>query len=68
MFLDAHFRCLQASGDSIVDHLQAALFKAEQEVGQLRDQVFQLQSQADKLFESNSSQGMLSPYDAHGPG
>ncbi len=40
-------------------HLQAALSKAEEEVAQLRDQVFQLQPQADKLFESDSSQGML---------
>lgn len=51
-----------------MDHLQAALFKAEEEVGQLRDQVFHLQTQADKLFKLNSSEGMLSPYDAHGPG
>jgi hypothetical protein len=43
-----------------VDHLQAALFKAEEEVAQLRDQVFQLQTQADKLFESDFSQGILS--------
>lgn len=60
IFLDAHFRLLQASGDSIVDHLETALFKAEEEVVQLRDQVFQLQTQANKLFESNFSQGMLS--------
>ncbi|KAF8495682.1 hypothetical protein F5888DRAFT_533368 [Russula emetica] len=46
----------EASGDSIVDHLQAALSKAEEEVAQLRDQVFQLQTQANKLFESNFSQ------------
>jgi hypothetical protein len=43
-----------------VHHLQAALFKAEEEVAQLRDQVSQLQTQANKLFESNFSQGMLS--------
>lgn len=52
-------------------HLQAALIKAEEEIAQLRDQVFQLQTQANELFESNFSQGMLhmiSPYDAHGPG
>ena len=41
-------------------HLQAALFKAEEEVAQLRGQVSQLQTQANKLFESNSPQGMLS--------
>jgi hypothetical protein len=47
-----------------VHHLQSALFKAEEEVAQLRDQVFQLQTQANKLFdfESNFSQGMLSYY------
>jgi hypothetical protein len=45
-----------------VDHLQAALSKAEEEVAQLRDQVFQLQTQANKLFESKFSQGMLSYY------
>jgi hypothetical protein len=43
-----------------VHHLQAALIKAEEEVAQLRDQVFQLQTQANELFESNFSQGMLS--------
>lgn len=43
-----------------MDHLQASLFKAEEEVAQLRDQVFQLQTQANKLFDSNFSQGMLS--------
>jgi hypothetical protein len=43
-----------------VHHLQAALFKAEDEVAQLRDQVSQLQTQANQLFESNFSQGMLS--------
>ena len=41
-------------------HLQVALFKAEEEVAQLRDQVFQLQTQANKLFETDFSQGMLS--------
>ncbi|KAI0272888.1 hypothetical protein BGY98DRAFT_1099725 [Russula aff. rugulosa BPL654] len=46
----------EASGDSIVHHLQAALFKAEEEVAQLRDHVSQLQTQANKLFESNFSQ------------
>lgn len=40
-------------------HLQADLFKASEEVAQLRDQVFQLQTQANKLFESDFSQGML---------
>ncbi|KAN0118483.1 hypothetical protein V8E52_005213 [Russula decolorans] len=46
----------EVSGDSIVDHLHATLLKAEEEVAQLRDQVFQLQTQANKLFESNFSQ------------
>lgn len=41
-------------------HLQAALSKAEEEVAQLRDQVFQLQTQAIELFESNQSPGMFS--------
>jgi hypothetical protein len=43
-----------------VHQLQVALSKAEEEVAQLRDQVFQLQTQAIKLFESNPSQGMFS--------
>ncbi len=41
-------------------HLQAALSKAEEEVAQLRDQLSQLQTQANKLFESSPPQGMLS--------
>ena len=51
-------------------HLQAALSKAEEEVARLRDQLSQLQTQANKLFESNPSRGMrvcvhvISPYDA----
>jgi len=45
----------EASEDSIVHHLQAALSKAEEEVAQLRDQLSQLQTQANELFESDPS-------------
>lgn len=46
-------------------HLQAALLKAEEEVAQLRVQVFQLQTQANKLFES--SLGVISLHESYGP-
>lgn len=70
VFLSSHFRRPQASVDSIVHHLQAALIKAKEEVTQLRDQVIQLQTQANDLFESSPSPGMrvcfhmISPYDS----
>lgn len=56
----------EASGDSIVHHLQAALCKAEEEVAQLRDQVSQLQTQAGELFESDFLQGSRDASDIRG--
>ncbi|KAH9961443.1 hypothetical protein BGW80DRAFT_1463796 [Lactifluus volemus] len=57
---DAHHQSVlspEASKDFIVQHLEDALSKANEEVGELRRQVLQLESQATKLFQLSPPQG-----------